>query len=215
MNNTLIIVPSRKRQSRIDYFYEHFKTNSLKSDIVFVLDDDDDDYPVYEDAMYEVLPRDTVPNKINIAAMKYIDDYKYIGFLGDDHVPKTYGWDHLLTKDLNPVGIGYGNDLIQGPALPTVCIMSSNIPKTLGYVAVPTFKHFYIDNVWKDWGMALNRLFYYNDVIIEHYHWSVNKSDKDITYSNTDSFVDHDYKNYLLYSNIKFKDDVLKLKELL
>lgn len=215
MNDCLIIVPTRGRQSRVLDFYHEFIKNSVISDIIFVCDSDDEKYTMLPDDIIVTIERTTVPEKINIIAMQQVDNYKYIGFLGDDHIPRTYGWDKTLTESINNVGIAYGNDLHQGEALPTVCIMTSNIPKVLGYLALPTVNHFYIDNVWKDWGLGTNTLHYHNNVIIEHMHPDAKKAEVDPTYSITNSYIHSDHDEYRKYKIGRLSTDVLKIKNMM
>lgn len=205
MNNVLLIVPTRGRPETSIEFYEEFKKNSTITDLVFGLDDDDVEYPRIDGVLYEVNPRAMMNGTLNLIANKYADQYEYIAFMGDDHRPRTYGWDAELVNSIKDIknGIAYGNDLFQGQNLPTAVLLKSNIVKTLGFMAPPAMKHLYLDNFWKDMGQELNSLVYRDDVIIEHMHFLIGKSQEDAGYAevNSSSIASHDQRAYLEYSN--------------
>lgn len=96
----------------------------------------------------------------------------FIGFMGDDHLPRTKYWDNKLMNELNKLGSGivYGNDLIQGERLPTAAFMTSDIVKELGFMAPPILRHLYVDDYWRDLGKETECLKYLPDIIIEHIH---------------------------------------------
>jgi hypothetical protein len=108
----------------------------------------------------------------------------FIGFLGDDHVPRTPGWDRLLCDAITAQGggIAYGNDHVHGPGLATAAVMDARIPRTLGYMAPPTLAHLFVDNVWMDWGRGVGNLAYVPGVVIEHLHPIVGKAEWDAGY---------------------------------
>lgn len=203
MNKVLIIVPSRSRPEVSLEFYEEFKKNSVMSDLLFGLDDDDVEYPRIPGALYEVNPRKGMNGTLNELAVKYADKYDYIGFLGDDHRPRTYGWDELLVNAIKDIknGIVYGNDLFQKHQLPTAVILDSRIVRTLGYMAPPKQKHLYLDNFWLDLGKTLGTIRYLDDVIVEHMHFANGKAEKDAGYAevNSNQVFDHDREQYSLF----------------
>jgi len=184
--DVLVIVPTRGRPDASIEFHKEFLAKSMISDLMFAIDEDDaDNYPRIDGVLYEVNPRMGMNGTLNHAATKYADSYKYIVFMGDDHRIRTFGWDIVMTEKIGSLGIAYGNDLIQGQALPTAVLMSSNIIKAIGYMAPPKQKHMYLDNFWLDLGTRLNAIHYLEDVIIEHLHFSVGKSDMDSSYQET------------------------------
>ena len=184
--DVLVIVPTRGRPDASVEFHKEFLAKSMISDLMFAIDEDDaDSYSRIEGVLYEVNPRMGMNGTLNYVATKYADKYKYIAFMGDDHRVRTFGWDIVMTEKMGSLGVAYGNDLIQGQALPTAVLMSSNIIKAIGYMAPPKQKHMYLDNFWLDLGTRLNAIHYLEDVIIEHLHFSVGKSDMDSSYQET------------------------------
>ncbi len=184
--DVLVIVPTRGRPDSSVEFHKEFLAKSMISDLMFAIDEDDaDSYPRIDGVLYEINPRMGMNGTLNYVATKYADKYKYIAFMGDDHRVRTFGWDLVMAERIGSLGVAYGNDLIQGQALPTAVLMSSNIIKAIGYMAPPKQKHMYLDNFWLDLGTKLNAIHYLEDVIIEHLHFSVGKSDMDSSYQET------------------------------
>jgi hypothetical protein len=208
MNKVLLVVPTRGRPEKSIEFYEEFKRTSTITDLVFGLDDDDVEYPRIDGVLYEVNPRAMMNGTLNLIANKYADKYEYIAFMGDDHRPRTIGWDQKLVDSIANVknGIAYGNDLFQGENLPTAVLLKSTIVKTLGFMAPTSLKHLYLDNFWKDMGQELNSLRYLDDVIIEHMHFLVGKSEEDSGYVEVNSYEisNHDRLAYLEYCQFMF-----------
>ena len=215
MNKVLLIVPTRGRPDKSIEFYEEFKKNSTITDLVFGLDDDDVEYPRIDGVLYEVNPRAMMNGTLNLIAKKYADQYEYIAFMGDDHRPRTLGWDAELVNSIKDIkhGIAYGNDLLQGRNLPTAVLLKSSIVKTLGFMAPPAMKHLYLDNFWKDMGNELGSLVYRDDVVIEHMHPVAGKADNDSGYVevNSSAIFDHDAKAFANYWTTDKASDLEKL----
>lgn len=107
----------------------------------------------------------------------------FTGFMGDDHRPRTEGWDEALTGALGRPGVAYGDDLLQRQNLPTAMVMSSGIITALGYITPPGVQHVYIDNYWMRLGEDLGNLQYLPDVVIEHMHVLAGKAPWDAGYA--------------------------------
>lgn len=214
--DVLIIVPTRGRPDASVEFHKEFLERSMISNLMFAIDEDDaDNYQRIDGVLYEVNPRMGMNGTLNYVANKYADEYKYIAFMGDDHRIRTFGWDSIMAEKIGSLGIAYGNDLIQGSALPTAVMMSSKIIKAIGYMAPPAQKHMYLDNFWLDLGTKLNAIHYLDDVIIEHQHFSVTGEKMDATYQETNDAAVYNadkiaYDNYLLTQMDMDIDKILK-----
>jgi hypothetical protein len=191
-------------------------TTSGLSDLMFALDEDDEmNYPRLDDVLYEVNPRIRMCPTLNLVATKYAERYDALAFMGDDHKFNTVGWEEIFLKAIdenNGVGICYGNDLLQGQRLPTAVTLSSNIVRTLGYMVPPTLIHMYADNFWKELGERLKRLFYFGNIVIEHVHYSNNKSGADAQYHEVEGFFSDDERAYNHYKSHQMGEDISKLK---
>lgn len=143
-----------------------------------------------------------------------------VGFMGDDHLPRTVGWDQAYIDALVELGTGfvYGADGYQNAAMATQVAMTSNIPEALGYMTPPGFIHLCVDVVWTDTGNALGKLTYLPDVLIEHMHPLAGKGKDDSNYAavNSGAVASNDAAEYRRYNESgDFDRDVAKLKALL
>jgi hypothetical protein len=217
-NKNLIIIPSRDRVANTDRAIQAIKETAVMSDIMIGLDDDNESiYPRVEGVIYEVNPRLRMNGTLNLLAMKYADQYETIFFMGDDHLPKEYGWDARLYGAIEDKGYGvsYGNDLLQGINLPTAVMMSTNIIKELGFMSPPKLIHMFMDNFWKSVGEGLEAITYFDDLIIEHLHAYAGKAELDEMYLsvNNPEVGSHDGKEYGEYMDTLFQSDLARLKE--
>ena len=187
MPDALLLWPSRGRPHRIEPAIDAWRANSTDCDLLVCLDDDDptlDEYQRHPDVRYRVGPRIRMCPTVNAAATENADQYRYIGFIGDDHLIRTPGWDRLLIESIGDWGIAYGDDKLQGAGLATHCMLSSNIVSAVGYMAIPGLTHLYMDNFWMDLGHAIpGFLTYRPDVIVEHMHPTAGKSEGDDGYA--------------------------------
>jgi hypothetical protein len=122
---------------------------------------------------------------INELAVPRAQDYRAIGTIGDDNVPKTIGWDVRIMEALQATPFAFGNDLYPFRPPGELCchvFMRSEIVAALGYFGPPRFASMYVDNAWMAWGNAAG-ITYLDDVIMEHLHHTAGKSEYDQTYA--------------------------------
>lgn len=189
-----VIVPTRGRPGNAARLAAAFRdTHALDAVPVFVADWDDPELPAYRKLLdEEKIPRLLVIEggrsgmcyALNYAALRYAELYEAVGFMGDDHLPRTTHWDSRVMEELDSLDprIVYGNDLLQGPALPTAVFMQSRMIKAMGFMAPAILRHLYIDNFWKALGEAVGGLVYLPDVVIEHIHPAAGKTSMDDGY---------------------------------
>ena len=216
MVTNLVIIPSRGRPDNIARTVEQLQLHSKISDICVAIDDDEADlYPRIDNVIYEVNPRLRMNGTLNLVANKYVDKYKTIYFMGDDHVVRTEGWDEKLYAPIKARGYGlsYGDDLYQREKLATAVMMSTNIIKPLGFMAPRKLIHLYMDNFWMTLGQALDALDYVSEATIEHMHYLNGKATQDAGYAevNSSEVYSHDRQVYEEYAANQLKDDVLKV----
>lgn len=192
-----IYVPTKGRPDNAkrlqDVFY---KTTRLMSRIVFIKSDNDPKLDHYKD-LHESIT--VSPHKLGFVEplnLGYLQDrrkvYSYaLGFMGDDHLPRTNGWDEKYVSALLEMKAGfvYGNDGFQGAAIPTQIAMTSDIPLALGFMTLPQLSHLYADNWWLDFGNRINKIKYLADTVIEHMHPAVGKASNDAGYEFSGSFT--------------------------
>lgn len=208
----LVILPTRNRGKKTRECLEAWSSCSNEADLLLCVDDDDVDLPIYEQLSKEfgtklrVGPRLRMCPTLNQASLEEADNYEYLAFIGDDHRFRTKGWDEIavntLERQTNGWGIWYGNDLLKGKDLPTAAVMGSKLVKKIGGMSLPGLIHLYLDDFWKMLGEELGVLYYDDDVIIEHMHFTVGKGDHDQMYAevnsptmfNSDARVFHDWR---------------------
>lgn len=219
----LTLVPTRNRVENalelLDVWYN--TTTEDSSGLIFVVGTED---PRLSEYLHK-LPNEhvlTFPERglvkaLNYASPLYWDEYEGIGFMGDDHRPRTLGWDRHYLECLrkNGPGLVYGDDLLMGQQIPTHVFISSPIVKSLGYFGHPSFTHLCVDVAWKDLGESLGRLFYLDHVIVEHMHPAAGKADEDAGYKhvNSKAMVRIDEKALENYRRNILQNEVAVLKE--
>lgn len=200
VSDLVVIVPSRGRPEAAHELAETFAaTCTADTELVFGVDSDDPRLAAYqavEGARIAVAP---APSNM-VMTLNYVCDYAWaadavgdttwgatlptpfgVAFMGDDHRPRTCGWDQSYLEALHELGTGivYGDDLLQGEKLPTQVAMTSDIVRALGYMAPPALTHMYVDNFWLDLGRRAGCLRHLPDVVVEHLHPVAGKADWD------------------------------------
>ena len=173
------LVPSRGRPHNIEQLVDAWDTTrNGDASLVVAVDDDDtrlDDYRALdlpEWAELVVGPRLRLGGTLNALTPELAGRYAGVGFMGDDHRPRSLRWDLEVacTLEDTPGAVVYGNDLIQGAALPTAVLLDSRIITALGYFVPPGMLHLWLDNYWLELGRRLGTLRYLDAVVIEHVH---------------------------------------------
>jgi hypothetical protein len=189
MNDLLVIVPSRGRPGNIARMTDSIKeTCQAKTDLTVMIDDDDPELKNYEFVMSHakdfgkliIGPRKGLTDWTNEIAAKEAGNYSYLASFGDDHVPITKGWDRLLIRAIERMGgtgFSYPYDGMRDD-IPEAVVVSSDIVRALGWMAMPELSHWYIDNVWADLGRGIDRLKYLRAVKVSH-DWKADQTSKD------------------------------------
>jgi hypothetical protein len=211
----VFIVPTRGRPRQVEKLCEAWEKTCVTNPTLLLCVDDDDpclqEYidlvnggnNIFEPLVYEhflleirIGKRLRLGPTLNESALEWVDRSKNIGFMGDDHRPRSRGWDleYITELELMDCGMVYGNDLLQGEKLPTQIAMSSDIIKAMGFMVPPGLIHMYLDDFWLYLGTSLDSIVYQPDVIIEHMHPLAGKSAWDAGYRevNADSMYAHD-----------------------
>jgi len=188
-----VIVPSRGRPRNVVELVEAWaETRSGEADLLICIDDDDplngqyltaDQLPKWAKIISG--PRRRLGGTLNFAAPAIAERYEMVGFMGDDHRPRTPGWDRMISEvgASTYLAVAYGDDLFQHAALPTAVFMDSRIVRRLGWMVLPGQTHLFMDNLWKTLGEQLGALRYLPDVVIEHVHPAAGKGEWDAGYA--------------------------------
>jgi len=222
----VVIVPSRGRPHSIPNLAETFAntTQDPNTKLWIAVDSDDPDLHKYQETattltQVEVLEviGGYMSAALNEAAWKAASDptVEAVGFMGDDHRPRTPGWDTAYLTALREMGVGivYGDDGLQSEALPTQCAMSASIVRTLGWMCPPALRHLWIDNFWLDLGKGAGCLRYLPEVFVEHMHPYVDKAVMDAGYERVNSLemINADRTAYERYADEELARDIEKI----
>lgn len=232
-----VLVPSRGRPDNVSRLLDAFEATcgglpfvEDVPDVHIIVDEDDPtkqayfnviDFHSYPSVYSWIAPKGPrgIVHPLNYASDEVFDPFwdfnpDILGFMGDDHIPRTKDWDHTLRlafKELKS-GIIYGNDLLMGEKLPTAAFLTRDIVQTLGFMAPRVLGHLYVDNFWMDLGNAIGRLKYLPDVVIEHLHPGAGKSEWDDTYEVANHAVgSQDQASYEYYKATAFAIDVMNV----
>lgn len=208
MRDLLVITPSRGRAARLrEMVTATLELSAAQTDIAVCVDEDDPERAAYADICWEHRPRVTwhcgprqsLTGWTNVIASAGARKYRALASLGDDHIPRTPGWDSLLLAAIDAMGgtgIAYGNDLIFSQGLPTAPVISSDIVAALGWMCEPSLDHMCVDLVWKDLGTGAQRLAYVPEVTIEHVHPCIGKAAWDPVYAASEAGKEADIARY-------------------
>lgn len=169
--------------------------------LVLVVDDDDPDLAGYLELGYSatiVTRRLRLGPTLNAFAPLAVSlGAEAVGFLGDDHRPRTLDWDVALVGALRRMGSGvvYADDGFQHEKLPTAVAISADLIAELGWMVPPGMIHIALDDWWAALGRDLGRLTYLPEVLIEHMHPAAGKAEWDESYREVNSaeMYGHDF----------------------
>jgi hypothetical protein len=223
-----VICPSRGRPANVARLIESFRLTRVhrSTRLIIAVDSSDPDLVGYSNAVSGAgvfllnvdSKRRNMVQTLNQAASYAVEDVVTIlGFVGDDHVFETGGWDAKLNDALQPMMIAYGDDGHQHEALPTAVFMDANIVRALGWMAPPGLHHLYVDNAWKVLGEVMQSLRYFPEIKITHLHPHAGRAEWDTTYEDANSRYtnEHDRAEYHRWvgSSDGLKDAIRRLKQ--
>ncbi len=217
------IVPSRKRPEKLKRFLTSWQScTSGHSVMVIGVDKDDHSYDnlkiEFSNVIWEVVesPNGSFLQIVNGLAKKYANEYSYIGFNEDDAIFKTPGYEINFIKKLKEIGnhgIVYANDLINKKGRIYFPVMDSAIIQKLGYMVPPILKCMYADDFWRDLGKSLGTVYRFEDIVIQHLHYTRDDNVADEISSVVNSNQEYDRIAYSKYIENDFQRDVGILKK--
>lgn len=129
------------------------------------------------------------------ASMRYClesyPDATQYGWLADDNIPQTSGWDVALesaagdwfiscARDLWISEIGYAH-VTGGPCFTAGLCWGGELIRAVGWWALPGVRQGGIDAAWNDLSGMLGLTRYLPEITIEHRTWKLNKREQDET----------------------------------
>lgn len=183
MASIAVLTPSRERPEQLHAMVDAIVETACDKVTVYVGIDDGDpsDYPtpgthfVSDTVTVRVLrgPRTYLGNWVNrLTVPALLDSHDILAFFGDDHRPRSHGWDLKVADAMRAMGLGlvYTRDGLQDERLPTAPFWHGDIIRALGYYCPPGLKHMWIDNFWVAFARGLGRVTYLDDVLVQHLH---------------------------------------------
>lgn len=225
-----VIVPTRGRPHNAARLIEAWQATEASAPLLFVVDETDEKIEDYAKLLRdspEFVSWIRTPTKTMVAALNYgarkiassTRVGRWIGFMGDDHVPRTPRWDERISATFLRFGpsIVYANDTVQGQNLPTQAFIARDFIFSRGRMCPQTLTHLYVDNYWKRLGELSETLVYLADVIIEHVHPVAGKAEWDEGYRRVNDGsiygADHGAFNDYMASS-EMTNDVERMREL-
>ena len=222
----LWIVPSRNRPAKLERFLNSWiATTSGLADMLIALDDDDNScdhlFAKFPTVIWEKNSKvegDSFLAILNRVAIRFVDDYRYLGFNEDDCIFHTTDYEEKFISKLKELGnnaIVYGNDMIDKKKRKNWIffpIMNSSIVKRLGFMVPTSLRCMYADNFWVDMATHLETSYRFDDVLIQHLHYTMEGSPRDEISVDVDNSQSRDKRAYNEYLNTSFYEDMKKLK---
>lgn len=108
---------------------------------------------------------------------------QWIGYLGDDCVPETPGWDLRLISALQGWNFVSCNDCWQAPKRIGNCaVFSGDLIRAVGYFWPPDLDHLYIDDLWENLGRETSCWLPRMDIVVRHVHVMKGEAPEDDTH---------------------------------
>ena len=147
--------------------------------------DKDDVNPDYDcDWIIETGDRKSLSEIYNEFFQKY-PDLSWYGFIADDVVPKTYGWDWKLIQAAGMDNMACPDGKINH------FVLGGNLVRETGWLSLPGLDRIYIDTVWEDIARKKKVLKILPEVKLEHHHFSNKRALFDNTYVKEHKERDH------------------------
>lgn len=222
VSDLLILVPSRERPQNVMRLGTIAReTMHGAGSLLFIFDEDDSMLKESQAAAemagwsYEVQENLITVPKVNLAASRHLDS-PFLMFCGDDHIPRTHGWDNRIRAAFEELGgTGYVYPWGMGRTdTPEVCAISTDIVKALGWFGLPGISHFYVDNVWADIGNGAECLVFLPDVILEHMHWTFGKGPIDHINHRAIVLTSQDEVTYNQWRGSQMNTDITTVRQL-
>jgi hypothetical protein len=211
------VLPTRSRVDNCKRFITEWKNSQASTPVYVRLDKCD---PVLEQLQslswpaeftLHIGPRQGIRAAMEEMFLKYPEEAWY-GILADDLIPQTPYWDQHLIKRAGLGRISYPNDLGRKSKLPTHPCVGGDLVRAQGWFGLPVVRHYCVDSVYRYIGDELGIKHRLDDVIVEHAHYSENKTDRDELYKETSQHKAADDEAYTNWLNEKGPELIASLR---
>ena len=179
------ILPSRGRPQNVLRLSRAFVDTDATTPVWLRLDRDDPtahqvvyDSPwIWSKYVGERVPLSEVYNE----AFQLFPRADWYGFIADDVVPETPGWDQKLIDVAGPDGMAVPSGA-QHEGITPHFVLGGDLVRSVGWLALPGLDRIYIDTVWADIARRRDVLRFVPEVVLAHHHFSNQKALYDKTY---------------------------------
>lgn len=181
------ILPTRARPENLARFFVAWEATRGMTKGVAIIDEDDpklDEYfriPLPGHWKLYVGKRRRFDRLYNdfLKANPALDWY---GFLADDVVPVTPGWDTRLVSLASRDGLAYADDGLNGERHAAHFVLGGDLVRATGWLLLPGLDRLYGDTAWNEIARARGVMRYAPDVLLEHRHFANGRAPMDETY---------------------------------
>jgi hypothetical protein len=136
-------------------------------------------------------------------------DFDIIILTSDDMIPLVQDFDLIIAHYMYAFfpeydGVLHFNDGALGPILNTLPIVGRKFYGWFGYVYFPGYTAFFCDNELSDISKMLNKVVYFDQVLIEHRHPATGKGEPDLLYVRNNAYFYKDQELYLQRKALNF-----------
>lgn len=165
------LLPTRKRLPTLKRFFDAARATGLSTPgLVLVHEAEVPDYADFQ------FPENwkLIPTKAEGMGDKFreiwpmVKSMDWVGWLVDDVVPKTDGWDKILIGGLNGQNIISCNDGARAPFRMCAPVFSGDLLRAVGYLYAEGFWHTYMDDAWERLGRATDTWWVCMEVLLKH-----------------------------------------------
>jgi len=222
----LVIVPTRGRPQNLARLLDAVHgTATAVTHVHAAVDDDDPELERYREIlvshqgpgdMRSIGPRDGLIGWTNKIALERASEYKALASFGDDHLPRTKGWDTALLRaieDMGGTGIAYPWDGMRED-VPEAPVVSADIVQALGWLLNPACQHYYGDDTLGALGRGAGCLRHLRAVHVEHIHPGMGTAPGDQTYKDSSARIAADKAAYQQWRQHQMATDVATVRAL-
>jgi hypothetical protein len=218
-DDMIFVLPTMAaRRARLKTFLSAFAdTRQGRTSLIIATDEDEqgawDHLALPPGALVMTAPKMPLSAKVNYWAFPLAARYRLVGFLADDCVPVTPGWDVLLGDAIRGApGLAYPRNE-RREDIPEHHLCSSVIIRALGWYLEPKMRHYWTDNVLADITRPLGLLRYLPDVIIRHDHYDVADVEHDGVYRDAEGQGRLDLEAYSRWRDERMTADIRRVAE--
>lgn len=211
------VLPTRSRPDSCLRFINAWKDTSASTPVYVRLDLDDPEIESLKKLPWPtefnifIAPRRGLSPSMN-EVFEFYPDEPWYGLLADDLLPQTPLWDQALIDAAGTLNISYPNDQGNNPDLPTHPCVGGDLVRKIGWFGFPPCGHYFVDTVWQFIGTQLENIQRLDNVVVEHMHYSVGKSEIDQNYQESNQKWKHDKRAYRDWCEVDGKQLIARLK---